>query len=72
MTKNHRSEKFIITVRNTPLGWAIINALKSQFPIRLRGRHPNRKFIMHHNGLTPKLCGDIPVRLSEFIAVYMR
>jgi hypothetical protein len=69
----YQSERYIGTVPNDECGWEFIDRIKnSGAEVRLRGRHSNRKAAMAAVGLTPNYCNDIPVRLSERIAIYTR
>ena len=68
----HWSENYLLTVNNDEAGWDIINKLKKNHRLHLRGRHSDRKNIMRIAGLRPNHCNDIPVRLSGYIAVYLR
>jgi hypothetical protein len=68
----YRSDNYLLTVWNDENGWNIIKKLKENHSLKLRGRHPNRKLVMKLNGLKPNHCNDIPVNLSQTIAVYLR
>ena len=68
----HWSENYLLTVNNDVEGWKIINMLKENQKLQLRGRHSDIKNIMRIAGLRPNHCNDIPVRLSGYIAVYLR
>lgn len=72
MDKKYRSKNYLFSVYNDRYGWDIINELKQNRKIRLRGRHPERKYVMWLHGLTPNYCRDIPVYLSKMIAIYER
>jgi len=71
-----RSPNYLLTVKNDRLGWMLIEHLKMRtkgvYKIVLRGRHSNRKQVMRDNGLNSNWTNDIPVRLSERIAIYLR
>jgi hypothetical protein len=68
----YRSKNYLLTVRNNENGWAIINQLKENHNLQLRGRHPHRKFVMRLYGLKTNYCNDLPARLGLTIAVYLR
>jgi len=72
MKKDYRSPNYLLTVQNDGFGWWVINQLKKNHKLHLRGRHPDRKYMMWLHGLTPNWTNDIPVRLSKTIAIYLR
>jgi len=67
------SDRWICTIRNDENAEEMIKQIKSMYGyVLLRGRHSNRSQVLKDNGLKPNMCGDIPWKLSETIAIYRR
>jgi hypothetical protein len=73
----NRSERYIITVDNEPNSkiYSVIEQIRETVgPIRLRGRHSNRKELFSQLGWSyrPGSQNDVPWRYGERIAIYKR
>lgn len=65
----------VATVKNDARGHALVAALKEKYKpfgvkIRIRGRDKNRKAKMEAAGLYINHCGDVSLKVAEFIAIY--
>jgi len=68
-----RTTNYLTIVQNNMSGWETIMGLKREgHRIRLRGRGANRKAKVNAVGRTLNHCHDLPVSLSDTIAIYRR
>lgn len=67
------SERYIATVPNNMSGWEKIIKMKNDgLKLRLRGRGTNRKARVATIGRTLNSSHDLPISLSDRIAIYRR
>lgn len=71
--KPQRSDNYLTTVPNNAKGWERITRMKRQgLKLRLRGRGTNRKARVNAVGKTLNHSHDLPLNLSDSIAIYKR